>query len=141
MDYTINDMYRVEAPNVEWTVKPEVHDSRIMEMVSEVVYLFQLLKRSLPDLKIESGVDMLLGAVFKSTNPGALTITGTVAVSHSVSFGAPSNTPIPFGAGAFRLLSSHSVFDSTIVQPCRELVAPLVTCPARGAQVRRNAYA
>jgi len=44
---SINDVYRVEVPNVEWAVKPEVCDATIMEMVPEVVYLFQLLKRAL----------------------------------------------------------------------------------------------
>ena len=66
---SINDVYRVEAPNVEWAVKPEVRDATIMEMVPEVVYLFQLQKRALPDLKIDAGVDMLLSEAFDTHQP------------------------------------------------------------------------
>ena len=67
---SINDMYRVEAPNVEWAVKPEVRDPKIIEMVPEVVDIFQLLKRALPDLKIKAGIDMLLGEAFENDQPG-----------------------------------------------------------------------
>jgi hypothetical protein len=68
--FAINDMHRVEAPNIEWAVKLEVRDARIMEMVPEVVYLFHLLKRALPDLKIEAGIYMLLGEAFDRHQPG-----------------------------------------------------------------------
>ena len=53
---SINDMYRVEAPNVECAVKLKVRDAIIMEMVPEVVYLFHLLELALIDPQTEAGV-------------------------------------------------------------------------------------
>ena len=59
---SINDMYRVEAPNVECAVKLEVRDAMIMETVPEVVHLFHPLELALLDLeRSEAGEDMLLG--------------------------------------------------------------------------------
>ena len=59
---SINDMYRVEAPNVECAVKLEVRDAMIMETVPEVVHLFHPLELALRDLeRSEAGEDMLLG--------------------------------------------------------------------------------
>ena len=66
----INDMYRVEAPNVEWAVEPEVCDAMIMPMVPEVVYRFHLLELALIDPQTEAGVDMLLGESFDRQQPG-----------------------------------------------------------------------
>ena len=66
----INDMYRVEAPNVEWAVELEVCDAMIMQMVPEVVYRFHLLELALIDPKTEAGVDMLLGESVDRQQPG-----------------------------------------------------------------------
>jgi len=58
---SINDMYRVEAPNVECAVKLEVRNAMIMETVPEVVHLFHPLELALFDLeRSEAGEDMLL---------------------------------------------------------------------------------
>ena len=61
---SINDMYRVEAPNVECAVKPKVRDAIIVEMVPEVVHLFHLLELALLDIETEAAVDMILGESF-----------------------------------------------------------------------------
>jgi hypothetical protein len=67
---SINDMYRVEAPNVECAVKPKVRDAIIVEMVPEVVYLFHLLELALLDIETEAAVDMILGESFDRQQPG-----------------------------------------------------------------------
>ena len=67
---SINDMYRVEAPNVECAVKPKVRDAIIVEMVPEVVYLFHLLELALLDIETEAAVHMILGESFDRQQPG-----------------------------------------------------------------------
>ena len=67
---SINDMYRVEAPNVECAVKPKVRDAIRVEMVPEVVNILHLLELALIDPQTEAGVDMLLGESFDRQQPG-----------------------------------------------------------------------